>query len=154
VSRLGVADGLVLDEYERQVRQLVEERALIQELLGEMEAHPSNVLEFPTEGTWAGVSLDERRNAVQGVVQWIVVSPSKTQGGRHDRGIDFDSRVKFDLRIDDRSTAAAIGKVLFDAIDWSGTAEATEDGISVAISPDVAEALEASPFARTDLLLP
>jgi hypothetical protein len=131
----------------------VQERASIQEVMGELEIAEANVIDFPTEGKWESMSLEEQRSAIRGVVRRIVVTQAPRHGGRHDRGIDLQERVRFELRVDDKGTASAIGKVLFDAIDWNQPAGASPEGITLSLAADVADALEASPLARRDLLL-
>jgi hypothetical protein len=86
--------------------------------------------------------------------------------GRHDRGIDFESRVRFDLDahtdlvalrqrlaagvVEEPSAASAIGKVIHDAIDWEKGVEAGQDGPMVTVKAEIADALKASPFQRSD----
>lgn len=151
-SRLGSAEPLLIDEYERQMRQLVEERAAIEEVTAEFDVSSSNVIAFPNQAAWADMSLDDQRAAVAGLVRRIVVAPSATQGGRHDRGIDFEGRVRFEL-VFDTPASAAIGKLLYKAIDWHQGIESTDGGVNVSMRADIADALQASPWNRPTLRL-
>jgi site-specific DNA recombinase len=141
-TRLGAADGLVADEYERQVRRLVAERAMIEEVIAEARAEAASVIDLPTEETWATMPLAKRREIIRGLVRRIVISPAASQGGNPDRLIDFEARVRFELTLDDHATAAAVGRALYDAINLSEGVEHTPEGPVVSVDPQIV----ASPF--------
>jgi site-specific DNA recombinase len=128
-------DPLMVDEYERQVRQLVQERAAIRETLNGLGEGRPNVMQFPTKRRWASLDFDQRRVALRGLLRRIVVSQAETQGGRHDRGIDFDARVKFELAWDDAAWNPIV-ELIADGIDVDAT-RAEPDGTLI-VMKDVA----------------
>jgi len=152
-SRLGAAEPLLFDEYERQIRQLVLERESIEEVIAESAAETQNVTQMPSDEEWATMEHDVRRQTIRGLVRRIVVSPATSVGGRSDRGVDVEARVRFEMTLDDQATNAAIGKALYDAIDWEATSTAASDGLAIAVKSENAEALRSSPFTRGDLLI-
>jgi hypothetical protein len=153
-SRLGEADGLVLDEYERQVSRLVSERATIEEVIAEIEAETANVRELPTEQTWATMSHESRREAIRGLVRRIVISRGmRPPGGKPDRGVDLEGRVRFEMTFDDHPARSAMGRVFYGAIDWSEAPSESGAGLSVTLNAELADEVESSLFVRTDLLI-
>jgi DNA invertase Pin-like site-specific DNA recombinase len=100
-SLLGGAEEAALAEYAAQTRRLLRERDEAERDLWGLEAEasagtlPDGLLAEDGRLTvpWERMPLDERRQVVRGVVRRIIVAPATSQGGRHDRGIDFQKRL-------------------------------------------------------------
>jgi site-specific DNA recombinase len=86
-------DEAVAEQYDRQVRSLVAERATIGELLAEIDVDAASP-PMPSRATWESLSLDEQRVLLRGLVRRLEVTKSEVRGGSHRRGIDFDQRVR------------------------------------------------------------
>jgi DNA invertase Pin-like site-specific DNA recombinase len=103
----------VVQEFERQVRLHLERRADLQSELGALEAERERGSELG-EGVgedgrivaWADRDLADRRRVVRMLMRRIVVFPAATQGGRANRGIDFEQRLHFDWNYE--TLAAAV----------------------------------------------
>jgi site-specific DNA recombinase len=124
-------DDLVGAEYERQLRELVSERATIAELLADIEPEAAS-RRVPSLDEWSRLSLEEKRVGVGGLIRRLVVSKAASQGGRRDRGIDFAQRVRFVLEWEWSSAWESMGRLL------------DEDDVAVRVIEGIERAGEAS----------